>query len=107
MSGGAFDYWQYHISHIAECVESYIANNNDETPNDWGYPRGRGYSPSTIARFKEAVFVLNLAYTYAQRIDWLVSDDDGEQSFHERLNQELDEIFNQFVEQRKILGTQE
>ena len=35
---------------------------------------------------------LKIAQVYVQRIDWLVSDDDGEDSFHSRLNKELSEI---------------
>ena len=35
---------------------------------------------------------LKIAQVYAQRVDWLVSGDDGEDSFHSRLNKELSEI---------------
>jgi len=34
--------------------------------------------------------VLRKAAIYAQRIDWLLSGDDGEESFLERLKEELD-----------------
>ena len=33
---------------------------------------------------------LNLAGIYTQRLDWLFSGDDGEDSFFERLEEELD-----------------
>lgn len=32
------------------------------------------------------------AEVYAQRIDWLLSGDDGEESFHERLKEDLDKL---------------
>jgi hypothetical protein len=103
MSGGAFDYWQYHISQIADQIEGYIVNNNDLSLDEWGTPRGREYSPETVKRFKEGLFALRLAFIYAQRIDWLISGDDGENTFHQRLNRELDEIFSEYVEQAKAL----
>ena len=33
-----------------------------------------------------------MAAIYAQRIDWLLSGDDGEESFKRRLKEELDEL---------------
>ena len=41
-----------------------------------------------------ALAILKKAYVYAQRIDWLLSDDDGEESFHKRLKEELDNLKN-------------
>ena len=92
MSGGRFQYQQYSIWHIAEEIQHVIDNNNDETLNEWGDRRGRGYPPAVIAKFHEAVRALKIAYTYAQRCDWLLSDDDGEESFLERLAAELGQI---------------
>ena len=57
--------------------------------NEWGDRRGRGYSPEVVARLQEGVRALKTAYVYAHRIDWLLSDDDGEESFLERLEEEL------------------
>lgn len=89
MSGGHFDYQQRCINYIADEVEHMIESNDDATLNEWGDPKGRGYTPQTIARFREGLRVLRLAAIYAQRIDWLVSGDDGEDSFHRRLAKEL------------------
>mgnify|MGYP007068806725 FL=1 len=89
MSGGHFQYQQHSIMDIAEEIQNVIDNNNDESLNEWGDPRGRGYSPDVIARLHEAVRILKMAYIYAQRADWLLSDDDGEESFLERLEEEL------------------
>ena len=89
MSGGYFDYQQYQINHIADAIERVIETNNDSTPNEYGETYGRFYSEETIERFREAVALRRKGAIYAQRIDWLLSDDDGEESFNERLTHEL------------------
>lgn len=76
MSGGHFDYKQYRISEIADAVEELIRGNTE-------------YSDETIKEFRTGLGFLNKAAIYAQRIDWLVSGDDGEESFHRRLAEEL------------------
>ena len=92
MSGGHFGYAQHRISQIADEVEHLIESNEDQTLNEWGDPKGRGYTPQTIERFRDGLCFLRLAAIYAQRIDWLVSGDDGEKSFHSRLGNELAEF---------------
>jgi hypothetical protein len=47
---------------------------------------------SAIEEFKKGLVLLRQAYVYAQRIDWLVSGDDGEDSFHNRLKFELEKL---------------
>ena len=89
MSGGRFQYQQHNIWQIAEEIQNVIDNNSDESLNEWGDRRGRGYSPEVIAKLHEGVRILKMAYIYAQRADWLLSDDDGEESFLERLEEEL------------------
>jgi len=39
--------------------------------------------------------MLKKAQIYAQRIDYLISGDDGEESFRERLKEELDKLAKQ------------
>lgn len=89
MSGGHFDYQQYNIGRIADDIQLLIDNNDSKETNQWGDRIGHGYQPEVIERFKEAVAVLHKAQIYAQRIDWLVSGDDGENSFMVRLEEEL------------------
>ena len=48
--------------------------------------------PEIIEEFKKGLKILKTAAIYAQRIDWLLSGDDGEESFKERLKEELDEL---------------
>ena len=50
------------------------------------------FSDDTIKELNKAVELLKMAEVYAQRIDWLVSGDDGEDSFHNRLKFELEKL---------------
>ena len=50
------------------------------------------FSENTKERFREAISTLRKASVYAHRIEWLLSDDDGEESFHSRLEEELNKL---------------
>lgn len=89
MSGGHFDYKQYEIGYIADEVQQLILTNDSTEKNEWGDEKGYHFSSETIAEFKKGLDLLRQAQIYAQRIDWLVSGDDGEDSFHSRLQEEL------------------
>lgn len=89
MSGGHFEYNQYYVCDLAEEVERLIETNDDETENEWGERKGYGFPPEIIERFKEAAHTLRQAADMAQRVDWLVSGDDGEGSFLRRWNEEV------------------
>lgn len=95
MSGGHFDYLQFRISEIADRIERVIAKNVDgetsrrlDEEGEWHY----SFSDETLAEFKNGIAALNKAFVYAQRIDWLLSGDDGEEDFHVRLKKELEEL---------------
>lgn len=75
MSGGHFDYHQYRIREIAESVEAIIQNYKGP--------------PEVLEKIKEGLDALNKAEIYAQRIDWLVSGDDGPETFLRRLKEDL------------------
>lgn len=89
MSGGHFNYDQYRISQIADDIQLLIDTNNSQENNAYGDPIGMNYPPEVIDKFREAVIVLRTAQIYTQRIDWLVSGDDGVKSFLGRLEHEL------------------
>lgn len=63
-----------------------------EYEDDEYYPE---YSEETIQIFKDAVKLLRKAAIYANRIDWLLSGDDGEDNLKERLKKELKELEEQ------------
>ena len=92
MSGGHFQYKQWEISNIADEVEQLILTNDSEEKDEWGDRKGYHYTPETIEEFKKGLVLLKQAYVYAQRIDWLISGDDGEDSFHSRLKFELEKL---------------
>jgi len=110
MSGGAFEYSQYKIGYIADEVEQLIRKNGKEKTKeemkdegwrdpDWyeKYPEDKfhyKYPDEVIEKFKEGLEILRKAEIYAQRIDWLISGDDGEESFLERLNEDLGKLKN-------------
>jgi hypothetical protein len=83
MSGGHFDYNQYHIQDIIEKLESHLNGT---------VPFYEDYSQETLDEFKNGLELLKKAYVYSQRIDWLLSADDGESTFHRRLKEELDAL---------------
>lgn len=107
MSGGRFEYFQYKIRMIADDIEQEIINSgrkktpeeikNDYRDSDWfeKYPEDLNhyeYPPEIIEEFKNAVLALHTAEVYAQRVDWLLSGDDGEESFLRRLKDDLGKI---------------
>lgn len=92
MSGGHFDYNQFRIYEIAEDIDNIIRNNKNKEFNRWGEEIGHHFPPEIIVKFTLAVKILKTAYVYTQRIDWLLSGDDGEKSFLKRLAEELGEI---------------
>lgn len=113
MSGGHFNYMQSSINQIADSIEDYI-NGHELDDEDIKYylndrwtdddekayikehhntmPNPYRYSEETLNKMKEGMKIIKQAYIYAQRIDWLLSGDDGEKEFHERLKEELNEL---------------
>jgi len=98
MSGGHFDYAQYRIRDIAESVLELIEKNGNKIEQDrleylrYGDEYYYEYPEDIIDHFKEAYKALRIAEVYAQRIDWLVSGDDGEDSFRRRLVIDFDDL---------------
>jgi len=91
MSGGHFNYWQYHIGTIADRIQQEI-DQNEIKPEWWDNWNGQRFSDETIAEFKKGVELLRKAEIYANRIDWLLSGDDDEYDFHKRLKEDLEAL---------------
>ena len=89
MSGDHFDHPYHRISDIIEEIEELIENNDRTDLNEWGDPVGFQYGPETIEKFRLAVELLKRAAIAEHRIDYLVSGDDGEESFRERWDKEI------------------
>jgi len=77
MSGGAFDYKQTHIKDIIDGLERRLRDD------------GTGLSDKTRHEFRIGLSLLRMAFVYADEIDLLLSDDTGEDTFHERLHQKI------------------
>lgn len=96
MSGGYFDYKQHYIEDIADSIQSILDRQGKEKPKDdvWDEDDKVYYTyPEIIQeKMKEAVTQLRIAAVYAQRVDWFLSGDDGDDSFIERLHEELEEL---------------
>lgn len=101
MSGGRFEYNQHKIFEIAETIQSILDKQGKEIPkeerwasDDWyeKYPEDKfypTYSKEIQEEFKKGIEYLKLAYIYAHRIDWFLSGDDGDETFYEKLKEEL------------------
>ena len=90
MSGGKFSYAQSRLSDMAEEIEEIIKRNS--VPDEFGF--SNNFLDETLEEFRKGIELLRRAYVYAQRIDWLVSGDDSEPTFHERLKRDLLELEN-------------
>jgi len=83
MSGGHFEYKQHQIEDIASEIER-IVQTGGKNISEYDTTI---LSPETLIRFQEAVLALRRAAHMAERIDYLLSGDDGEETFHERWNE--------------------
>lgn len=107
MSGGHWDYIQYRFTDVSEDIKKLVEQNGkpktkeelkDEYHDDeWykKYPEDLNhykYPDEVIEKFKEGAEIIAKAQIYMQRIDWLLSGDDGEETFLERLNKDLDKL---------------
>ena len=105
MSGGRFDYKQWHIENIADQIEQEVILSGKPIPKQkWDYyerqefeethkqPMHYAYPEFVLRKLEEAVYALRAASIYSQRVDYLLSGDDGEESFIRRLSEELKEL---------------
>ena len=80
MSGGCFDGVEYKMMNAAEELEEILKNSDNQLyPTDQRKAMERGLN------------ILKLATIYLRRIDWYVSGDDGDETFLERLSDDIRE----------------
>jgi len=77
MSGGYFDYIQYRFDEPIEMLEDYLKTNES------------GFNEKTLLCFQNTIAYLKMSKIYLHRTDWLLSGDDGEETYHERLKEEM------------------
>lgn len=76
VTGDLVEVWTYIDEH-------YAPDENGDIPY---FP---DYTEETLQEFRRGIAILKRASIYARRIDWLLSGDDGEDTFHKRLKTEL------------------
>lgn len=93
MSGGRFDYNQYRINDIVVEIKSEIDKQGrkvSQEDSEWMDSETYDKLPEEIElQFKRGIKFLEISSIYAQRIDWYLSGDDGQESFIKRLNDEI------------------
>jgi len=104
MSGGHYNYAQDRIEDIIDSIQYEIDKSGKPLTEDeikdrfyWSSEQTHHYEypPDIIDEFKKGIHLLRVAKIYAQRIDWLISGDDGEETFRERLKEDLEELKQQ------------
>ena len=80
MSGGYFDHVQSRIGSAADELDGYIISCESDGPE---------YAAKTIEKMRECERTLRRAAAMLQRVDWLASGDDDEDSFHSRWEWEM------------------
>ena len=113
MSGGYFDFNYFHFDYIAEDIDEYIngheldeddveryIRDHDLDDSEKAYirkhkhtiPNRYCYKDEVVEKMKGGLDIIRKAYVYAQRIDYLLSGDDGEASFLQRMQKDLDKL---------------
>lgn len=102
MSGGTFEYSQSRIRDIHEEIQRRLDNIGKEKSEDDEEYNGKEYyekypedrfhkdeSDEVKKILAEGIEILKKAEIYAQRIDWYLAGDDGEETLISRLKEEL------------------
>lgn len=89
MSGGHFNYDQYKLEQLADEIDGLIFHNGSKALNEYRELSHQDFPPDIVEAFRQAANKLREAAVYVQRIDWLVSGDDGEDSFRQHLASDL------------------
>ncbi len=112
MSGGHWEYLQYRFTDVADDIRKLIDQNGKEKTQDelkysyvseeWleKYPGDRfhyKYSDEMLEKFREGLKHIEIAQIYMQRLDWLLSGDDGDESFMSRLDEDLKKLENENI----------
>jgi hypothetical protein len=108
MSGGHWDYLQHRLTYVVEDINEMIDKNGKAKTDDemeaepwlgpnWyeKYPKDKfhyKYPDEIIEEFKRGARIIAEAEVYMQRIDWLWSGDDGNESFLRRLKDDLQKL---------------
>ena len=80
MSGGRFNYMQYNIQDIIEELEMLDLDELEEV------------DAITQSNYFALIAELKKCQVHMQRLDWLLSGDDGQETYHKRLADDLEKL---------------
>ena len=96
MSGGAFDYDEHRISNVAEEIERHVLRDFRRTQKHWQTGRDEEvdeiecdtpeHREAIVAEAKKLVDDLRAIYERCKNLDYLLSGDDGPETFVRRLS---------------------
>ena len=94
MSGGFYEYKQYHIQDLIEQLEETLVRLDLEPIEDsWECDSLKPYVediPLVKEVINKNIELLKQAYIFTQRLDWYLSGDDGLDNFKERLVEDFE-----------------
>ncbi len=93
MSGGYFDYKEYHIGVIAAEIK-YILDNFDVFED---LLDDKSKREEVLTKLKEGYEIMLKAKIYATRIDYWLEADDSTNSFLQRLEDEIEETKRELI----------
>lgn len=91
MGVGYFDYEHHKLFGIAESIGDLLRSDKYKEFRE-------NLSADALECFRIGEVMVRAAYIYSHRIDYFVSGDDSEETFFERLGQELQELNNSFLD---------
>lgn len=105
MSGGSMDYVAFKIRDAAQHVQHELANAElcrksgrlfdvskyyqEKYPDVAYLQSSEALTDGVIKRLRDALICIRKAAIYAERVEWLTSDDDGHEEFCMRLDEQL------------------
>lgn len=90
MSGGHFGYKQSQMRDVGNELQRIAAIAKD------GKDEYYNFSKEVVDKLIDAAYTCRRAAIMTERVDWLVSGDDGEEPFLERLKDELNKLDSQY-----------
>ena len=80
MSGGCWNYVQHQVQDVIDDLEHTLEVNEE------------CFSEDTLIELEVAIRFIKMAKVYIVRADWLLAGDDSEETFKERLSEDLKEV---------------
>jgi hypothetical protein len=99
MSGGFFNYNQFALQDVVEELEKVIRDNDSNDRDEYGDLIGWGFSPEVIEQLKNTIMLTKVAAVLVHRADYLLSGDDGEESYLKRIQEDMEKLEKEVVDE--------